>query len=224
MKIQAVIFDLDGTLLDTLEDLRNSMNQVLLLEGYPPLDREGVRRGIGNGSREFMRCSIPSDVEVSEEELDRLLKVYGEIYGKDGFPNTKPYDGILETLDTLGKHGIKRAVLSNKPHVKTEAVIEKYFGSDRFDVVMGKREEYAPKPDPTSLDAVISQLGVPRESVLFTGDGDADYLLTVNAHVAYAGALWGYRTEAELRGLGADRFCRTPRELLESVLSANAER
>lgn len=223
MKIQAVIFDLDGTLLDTLEDLQSSMNQVLRLEGYPPLDREGVRQGIGNGSREFMRCSIPPEVKVSEAELDRLLGVYGEIYGRDGFPNTKPYDGIFEVLDELGRRGVKRAVLSNKPHVKTEAVIEKYFGYERFDFVEGKRDEFAPKPDPASLNALIARLNVPRESVLFTGDGDADYMLTVNAKVAYAGALWGYRTEAELRALGADRFCRTPRELLELVLAANAE-
>ena len=223
MKIQAVIFDLDGTLLDTIEDLQVSMNEVLRREGYPALDREAVRRGIGNGAREFMKCSLPAGTEVSEQELDRLLDVYSGIYGAGGFPNPRPFEGIPEVLDRLGQTGVKRAVLSNKTHSNTQAVIEKYFGRDRFDVVMGKRAEFAPKPDPASLNAVIAQLGVPRESVLFTGDGDADYLLTVNAGVAYAGALWGYRTEAELRSLGADRFCRTPRELLELVLAANAE-
>ncbi len=215
MKFQAVIFDLDGTLLDTIEDLQVSMNQVLRREGYPERNREQVRRGIGNGAREFMRASLPEDVHLSEEELDRLLAVYSEVYGRSGFPRTRPFPGILKLLDQLEESGIRRAVLSNKSHANTQSVIEKYFGRERFEVVMGKRAEFAPKPDPASLNAVIAQLNVPRESVLFTGDGDADYLLTVNAGIAYAGALWGYRTEEELRALGAENFCRTPEELLK---------
>lgn len=210
---RAVLFDLDGTLLDTLEDLCNAVNRVLALHGFPlhPLDR--YRYFIGDGARVLFERALPSEC-CDEATLRQCLAEFREDYGRNWNVATRPYAGIAHLLDHLTVRGIARCVLSNKPHETTEKCVRGLLANWKFHVVLGLREGVPKKPDPTAALEIAARLGVHPSEVLYLGDTGTDMKTAVAAGMFPVGALWGFRPEQELREQGARVCVATPAEVL----------
>ena len=216
--IRAAVFDLDGTLMDTIEDLYQSMNQALTSLGYPAISRAQVREYIGCGAYEFVRRAVESSTD-DPDKIRECLSTYRAIYDANSVRASKPFAGVCELLDDLRAAGIRLAVLSNKPDFATQAVIGRFFGG-KFDAVRGQREGYDPKPDPRAVLELLGELGIsPAESVMI-GDGEPDFETAKNAGMQHIGVLWGYRSEEELRRVGAEVFAASPRAVREYLLGA----
>lgn len=213
-----VIFDLDGTLMDTIADLEYAMNEMLRTLGYPEITAEDVRHYIGNGAREFVRLSV-AHATSDERKIDECLAVYRKIYDRESTRRSRVFEGMIPMLDSLKERGAKLAVLSNKPDFATQSVIPAFFG-DRFDVVMGQRDGIPVKPDPAGVFEVMRQLGARPEETAFVGDGETDCLTAKAAGLFHVGVLWGYRSREELASFGATRFAETPAELGRILLEA----
>ena len=210
------IFDLDGTLMDTIEDLFYAMNAMLREMQYPEITREQVRAFIGNGAREFVRLSV-AHATSDEVKVDECLRVYRRIYDAESTKRSEVFAGILPALDDLKTEGVRLAVLSNKPDSATNAVISEYFGN-RFEVVMGQREGIPVKPDPAGVRLVLEMLGALPEESVFVGDGETDCLTAKAAGLSHIAVLWGYRTREELSAYGAEVFAETPAEMERLIL------
>ena len=210
------IFDLDGTLMDTIEDLNFAMNEMLREMKYPEITREQVRAYIGNGAREFVRLSVAHSTS-DEATVDECLRIYRRIYDRESTKRSKVFAGILPALDDLKSKGVRLAVLSNKPDFATNAVISEYFGN-RFEVVMGQREGIPVKPDPAGVRLVLESLGALPEETVFIGDGETDFLTAKAAGLSHIAVLWGYRTREELSAHGAEVFAETPAEMERLIL------
>jgi phosphoglycolate phosphatase len=213
MSYGAVLFDLDGTLLDTLDDLADSMNSVLMRHGFPTHPRDAYRYHVGDGVENLVSRSLPEAYRRAGF-VAQCVGAMREEYGRRWAAKTRPYEGIPELLDGLTHRGIHMAVLSNKPHDFTQAMVAELLGRWRFDVVLGVRPSIPRKPDPSAAWEIARALGVPAESFLYLGDTNTD-MKTANAAGMYAvGALWGFRPAEELRASGARVLIRTPTELL----------
>ena len=213
---KAVIFDLDGTLLDTLDDITDCINAMLKSFGYPATDRERVRAIIGSGAKKLIADALPE--KVSDEEFVKRLEEYNRIYNASGSPKTKPFDGIKEVVGELKKRGYKLAVLSNKPQPSTDKVNEKYLKDFGFDGVFGQSEKIKCKPDPAGALYVLNRLGVKPENAYLVGDGETDVLAAINAGITSVSALWGNRTKAQLSAVGGRLFAETPKDVLDIIL------
>ena len=214
MKFKAVIFDLDGTLLDTIEDIKVTMNSALRRYNYPEFSVEEykyfVGKGVDNLIREVMKtASIPSSA------FKGLKEAYYEIYKHQATINTKLYEGMSSLLSELKTKNISLNVLSNKPHSQTVEVIKHYFGDKVFDFVYGKKEDFSPKPDPASALDLTKALGIQPEEVLYIGDTETDILTAKNAGFYSVGVLWGFRKEDELVRAGACEIVKHPLEILD---------
>ena len=207
----AVIFDLDGTLLDTLEDLASSMNRALEGLGHPPHPIDAYRVFVGDGVKMLARRALP-DGARDEETVARAVRSMKEIYGAAWNVKTRPYDGIPELLDSIGERGLPIAVLSNKPHDLTRIAVGAYFDLDRFAAVYGARDGIPGKPDPTSAIALAAELGVAPAECLYFGDTNTDMRTAVSAGMHAVGVTWGFREEAELREAGAMTILHHPEE------------
>lgn len=212
MKYSTYIFDLDGTLLDTLLDLANAVNFAMRAKGYPERTTEEVRSFIGNGIKVLIKRSVPAN--TSEKDYAEALEIFTKYYLEHIADNTKPYDGITEVVETLRSNGCKVAVVSNKAHVAAQAVVKDFFG-DIFDVVVGKMDEFPSKPEPDSLFYTIKTLGVRAEDCVYIGDSDVDVLTAHNAGLPCIGVTWGNRDEDVLVASGAEYIARTPNEILD---------
>lgn len=212
MKYSTYIFDLDGTLLDTLLDLANAVNFAMRAKGYPERTTEEVRSFIGNGIKVLIKRSVPEN--TSEKDYAEALEIFTKYYLEHIADNTKPYDGITQVVETLRSNGCKVAVLSNKAHVAAQAVVKDFFG-DIFDVVVGKMDEFPSKPEPDSLFYTIKTLGVKPEDCVYIGDSDVDVLTAHNAGLPCIGVTWGNRDEDVLVASGAEYIARTPNEILD---------
>ena len=218
MGTRAAVFDLDGTLMDTIEDLYAAMNEALRACGYPAITRRQVRAYIGCGAYEFVRLAVRGST-ADPAEIAACLATYRDIYDRESTKRSAPFAGIVAALDELRGAGVKLAVLSNKPDVATRAVIRNYFG-DRFDVVRGQREGYQPKPDPRAVLEVLAELNVTPADAVMIGDGEPDCQTAQRAGMAHIGVLWGYRSREELEAAGARNFAATPGQLVEMLLAA----
>jgi len=213
MKYKAVIFDLDGTLVDSIEDLKDSMNIVLESHGFPTHDTETFKYFIGNGMRNLVTRSLPPE-ERSQSLIDSCLSQMQEEYSKRWAIKSRPYDGIPELLDILKANNIKIAVLSNKLHEFTTVMVDRFFSKWNFDIVFGERATVPKKPDPTGALEISSILGIPPEEILYLGDSGTD-METANAANMYAvGVLWGFRKSDELLAAGAKILIHQPLDLL----------
>ena len=192
-RARAVLFDMDGTLLDTLEDMRDSVNHVLTAHGYPARTLEEVRAFVGNGAGKLMRRALPDT--VGEEEFAALLAEYKAWYQAHNCIKTRPYPGIPEMLKKLQKSGVRVAIVSNKPDPTTRALAERFFpGVPAF----GQRDDLPPKTAPDLVLRALEELGCPRESAIYVGDSEVDIQTARNCAMSFIGVSWGFRGRESL--------------------------
>ena len=214
MKYDTIIFDLDGTLLNTLDDLRDSLNFALIAHGHQPRTLEEVRSFIGNGVGKLVERALP--IHSSEEEIKQCLTTFTEHYAKNMQNKTRPYDGIMELLLDLDRYNYKIAIVSNKFDTAVKELAKEYFG-DLINVAIGESETVERKPAPDSVFAAIKELGSAIKKTIFVGDSDTDVKTAKNAGIPCIGVTWGFRTREVLRNEGADYLIDTPKELLTLI-------
>ncbi|MFP4430435.1 MAG: HAD family hydrolase [Spirochaetaceae bacterium] len=212
---KAILFDLDGTLLDTIEDIQSAANAALEPEGFSPITYEETRSRVGWGLRRLVEQSVPPG--TPEEVIDRAFGELVRVYQADPTARSRIYDGIPELLDALTEAGMPMAVLSNKTHSITELVVAKLFGRWSFAVVHGAKEGVPPKPDPRSALSISEALGVPPEQMMFAGDTGVDMQTAKSAGMFPVGVSWGFRSLDELRSNGAGATVDDPAELLALI-------
>lgn len=215
MLYASIIFDLDGTLLDTLEDLAAAANKVLAEFGFPTYNQAEYTSFIGDGLRSLMQRITPTDTRSSVLDAccKRFLILYDEIWRE----HSHPYPGIPEVLATLSKNNINLAVLSNKPHEFTHLFVNEFFPAGTFAAVYGQRQGFAKKPDPAVAMTIATQLDTEPFKILFVGDSGVDIRTGKAANMATAGVSWGFRSIKELQDNGADYIFYSPSELLDHV-------
>lgn len=213
MSIRALCFDLDGTLLDTIEDLADSMNAVLRARQHPEHPLAAYKHFVGEGIEMLVRRALPSTA-VSEVAVATGVEEMKAAYSTRWAAKTKPYAGIAALLDALAARGSKSAILSNKPDHYTQLTVELLLAPWSFEIVRGAREGVPKKPDPTALLAIIDELAVPPAQWLYVGDTATDMHTAKNAGLTAVGVLWGFRGRDELEAAGADHIVKTPAELL----------
>lgn len=211
-KIEAVVFDLDGTLADTLADIADSTNRVLAARGLPTHERSAYGLFVGEGVTRLVARVLPSDAQHLADEVATAFK---EDYAEHLLDETRPYAGIPELVDALVARQLPLAVLSNKPDWATQEVVRTLFPSAPFAAVVGFREEVPRKPDPTAALAIAAQLRVPPQRCALVGDTATDMKTAVAAGMVPIGVLWGFRERPELVSAGARVLIETPSRMLD---------
>ena len=216
MNFKAVIFDLDGTLLDTLDDLADSMNIVLGRLGFPSHERAEYKIFVGDGMRKLVIRALPAQQDPGTGNLiDKALGMMKKEYNRRCFLKTRPYEGMAGTLKKLYSGGIKLAILSNKPEAFTRKTVRRLLPRNYFSIVTGQKEGFPLKPDPAGALEISSRLIIPPREILYLGDTSTDIITAKAAGMLPAGALWGFRTREELAGSGAAVLFQSPMELPE---------
>lgn len=217
--IKGIILDVDGTILETLSDIKASLNIVLNEYGFESRDYDQVRLAIGKGSKKLVEASLPEgvDSELVEEIADKYLKVYGTHYNIE----TKPYDGIKELLNELENKGIILGVNTNKPDAYAKDLIAKHFPGNKFIEIYGAVPGVPNKPDPTSSNELVKKMGFKKEEVLYIGDSESDVMTAKNAGLKCIGCLWGFRDLDTLTKAGADYIVKNPKEILDILWVGN---
>jgi phosphoglycolate phosphatase len=215
-----IIFDMDGTILNTLEDLADSVNYALVQCGFPKRTLEEVRRFVGNGVRVLIDRAVPSG--TNEKEKETCLNIYRDYYNQNMQNKTRPYDGILELLGQLKIEGYKLAVVSNKYDSAVKSLCKEYY-SDFIQVAIGESELVDKKPSPEGVFAALRELNSSSENALYIGDSEVDVQTAHNAGLKCVGVTWGFRTRELLLAEGADIIVDTPRELLDYLLTQNTK-
>jgi phosphoglycolate phosphatase len=210
-----VIFDLDGTLLNSIDDIADNINIMLKKFGYPERSVKEIMQFVGNGARKIVERSLPN--AVSEDKLNECLSFYNDLYTNCGSPKTRLYDGMSEVLLSLKEKGYKLAILTNKPQETTDEVYKKYLAEYNFDVVVGQRANKKTKPDPETTLEIIKNLSADKEKTYFIGDGETDVQTAINAGVNGIAVLWGFRDKTQLQTAGASNFVSSPLELLNVI-------
>lgn len=218
--IKTVLFDLDGTLLNTIDDLADAGNWVCAQNGWPTFTVAQFKMMVGNGIPKLVERFSPADARTPAQ-LAATLAQFTARYDAHKEDKTAPYPGIPALLDALKAEGIQCAVFSNKADALCGGIIAHYFGTGRFDAVRGNRPGVPTKPDPTGLYALMAELGADPAATLFVGDSDVDILTGHNAHLPAMGALWGFRGRAELTAAGADALAEVPEDILRYVQEQN---
>jgi phosphoglycolate phosphatase len=211
MKYNTYIFDLDGTLLDSLDDLMLSCNYALRANGMPERTYDEVRRFVGNGVKKLMERAIPDGLDNPKFE-----KTYAEFrahYMEHNLDHTKPYDGVMDVLKSLRDNGKRVAVVSNKFYAATQELCSHFFGS-LVEVAIGEREGISKKPAPDTVVEAFRQLGVSKESAVYVGDSDVDVQTARNSGLPCISVLWGFRDKEFLIANGATTFVSSPEEIL----------
>jgi phosphoglycolate phosphatase len=214
MRFKAIIFDLDGTLLNTLDDLADSVNHVLKKNGYPSHATAAYRYFVGDGVRVLIERVLPEEA-LNDDIVEAMIEAFREEYGRNWNAKTRPYDGVPEMLDEIAGRHLKMAVLSNKPDKYTKMCVTELLPRWQFDVVVGAKDSVPRKPHPAGAIEVTRSLGVEAVDILYVGDTDTDMQTAMAAGMFAVGALWGYRTAEELERAGARELIEKPRELLK---------
>ena len=211
--IKGIIFDLDGTLLNTIEDLANACNYALTSLGFKTHKVEDYKSFVGNGRYKLIERMLPKD-KITDENINKALNLFDDYYEKHMVDMTKPYEGIIQMLDKLSNNGIKLGVVSNKPHEFTIEVVKNYF-ENRFESVFGHRAHMKAKPDPSTVLEVIKEFKINNEECLYVGDSEVDINTAKNAGVKSIGVEWGFRGRGELESAGADYIINIPDDIFE---------
>lgn len=214
MKYDAVIFDLDGTLTDTLADLRNSVNYALSQFGFRERTTDEIRQFVGNGVRRLIYLSVPEN--TPEEISEACLAVFKEHYESNSLVETKPYDGISEMLLRLKGNGIKTAVVTNKMNEAAVDIVNHFFGNLIY-VTVGQTDGAAQKPRPDGIFKALEILGVSKESAVYVGDSEVDCITAKNAGIPCIGVTWGFRDREILYENGADFIIRSPEDIFDCI-------
>ncbi|MGM9857818.1 MAG: HAD family hydrolase [Bacilli bacterium] len=218
--IRAVVFDLDGTLLNTIDDINDSLNYALEQNGFSPITLEDTKRYIGNGVSMLIHRALASSPHNEIQEAN-IKDCYSLEYTERKTNKTNVYYGIKELIEYLQENEIKMAVLSNKDHSDTTEIIEKYFGNNVFDVVVGKQKGFPTKPDPSLLFEVLSQLHVHHEEVIYVGDSEADMEVANNANLKKIGCAYGYRNTDILNIYNPDFVVNSPLDIIQIIKDIN---
>jgi phosphoglycolate phosphatase len=216
MNFKAVIFDLDGTLLDTLEDIADAANHVLLQRGFPTHDMDAYRHFVGDGVNILFARVLPEEKQ-NEELVAQCVAAFREAYGHHWNVKTKPYDRVPEMLDGLVARGFKMAVLSNKPDDFAKKCVSELLSKWQFKVVYGAQDGIPRKPNPGMALRIAKLVVVEPDHILYLGDTAIDMETAVAAGMFPVGALWGFRTAEELRNSGAEKVISLPQDLLHLV-------
>lgn len=215
MSYKLAIFDLDGTILNSLEDLADSVNHALEMSSFPTHSIDEIRTFIGNGARLLIKRSLPEDSD--EATVDCTLADFQAYYKTHGDIKTRPYDRVIPMLDKLKAHGIKLAVLSNKPDAATQALCKRYFG-DIFDYVSGEKTGIPRKPAPDGVEVILNHLGINRCDAVYIGDSEVDVETALNSGLDCISTAWGFRDEATLKGAGAKCIVYDTDALIDNIL------
>lgn len=210
------VFDMDGTILDTLEDLKDSTNFALEKCGYPTRTYDEVRRFVGNGIRKLIERAVPEGLTV--EQIDRVHEVFTEHYKVHCADKTKAYEGIKPLLEKLRASGVKTAVVSNKADYGVQELCKEYFDG-LFDYAVGEREGIRRKPAPDAVNEALRVLGIDKSEAVYIGDSDVDFETAKNAELPCISVLWGFRDEEFLREKGATLFVHDPAEIYDIVMA-----
>lgn len=213
-KIKAILFDLDGTLADTLGDLANATNHALTQLGCPTHPVEAYRYFVGDGARNLLQRTLPAD---KRDRVDEGVKLLREHYEAHCFDLTRLYPGITELVSAIAGQGLKLAVLSNKPDDFTKRMVAHYFQPNPFDVVQGQLANVPLKPDPAAALRIVKYTGIPAAEWLYLGDTNTDMRTAKAAGMRAVGVLWGFRERKELLESGAEALVAQPKEVLSLI-------
>ena len=215
--IKACIFDLDGTLTNTLESMTYSVNLTLEEMGLSKITKDQCRLFVGNGARVLMEKSLKAAGDTDASRIEEGMEIYGRIFDRNCTYHVTPYEGIPEMLKALKDKGIQLAVLSNKPDRQTVKVVKAIFGEELFDYAQGQKEGIRRKPEPDGVWYLMEQMHVSKEECLYIGDSEVDAATGRNAGLKTIGVLWGFRDRKTLETAGADDLIDRPDELLQFV-------
>lgn len=212
--INTVIFDLDGTLTNTLADLKNSVNYALGKLGFPERNSDEIRSFVGNGVKMLVFRSVPENTD--NETAEKCLEIFKEYYKINSCIETKPYDGIIELLEELKKRNIKTAVVTNKMHEAAAEIVD-FFFEGLIDVTIGLSDKTPPKPAPDSIFLALEKLGVSKENAVYIGDSEVDCITAKNVKIPCIGVTWGFRDREVLLQNGADYIVDKPEKITELI-------
>ena len=215
MTCQAVLFDMDGTVLDTLGDLTDSVNRSLAEFSMPPVSASVVRQNLGNGAAFLIRHCVPPG--TSDDLYERVLAFYKPWYDAHCRIKTRPYEGIPELMHSLSSHGLRLAIISNKPDPAVQDLAA-FFFPGLTEIVVGESPGIRRKPSPDTVLAAVSHMGLTVDDCVYVGDSEVDIETARNAGMCCISVTWGFRDEEALLSSGASRLARTPAELLERIL------
>ena len=215
--LKLIIFDLDGTLLNTIEDLENSVNHALAQYNYPQHPVEAYRFMVGNGVNNLLKRAMPAELRENQDVHSKIRYEFMKHYTVNSDKFTKPYDGVVDLLKTLSDKGYLLAVASNKVHDATVELVKKYFPEINFIEVLGQREGFPVKPNPIIVDDILEKAGIKKTETLYIGDSGVDVSTALNAGVRFVGVLWGFRPRTELEAQGATEFIEKAEELLDII-------
>lgn len=214
---KAVIFDLDGTLSDSIASIKYCCDRAIAPFGYGPFPEKDYKYFVGDGAVNLVKRALRAAGDAELLHFEEAMELYRQYFAVDCMYQVKPYPGIPELLTALKEQGLKIAVLSNKPHEQTVDVIETLFGKECFDVILGQKEGVPVKPDPAGVSVVLRELGLEAGEVLYLGDTATDMKTGKGAGAFTVGALWGFRERKELEENHADAVIGHPLELLEYI-------
>ena len=213
--IKAIFFDLDGTLINSLDDLADGVNHTLAEYGFPTHETEKYKMFIGNGMRNLIQRTIPKEY-INTEVHDNVLRDFMTYYRAHSLVKTAPYDEVHTLLDKLAEMGVTSIVVTNKAHAAAERITEHFFGT-KIKRVYGQQDGIPTKPDPTIINMALAEMGINKDECLFVGDSGMDMKAGVNSGIAPVGVTWGFRSEKELLDNGAKHIINSPLELLGLV-------
>ena len=215
-KFRGIIFDLDGTLLNSLADIADAANAALAKLNFPTHPVEQYKYFVGDGVKVLMERILPEEVVHDPEFVAQFLKAYSDEYAQNWDHKTRPYPGIPELLDEITRRGVKKGVFSNKPAPCTERCVAKLLGAWTFDEVVGQKDGVFPKkPDPTGGLYIMNQWGFQPDEIVYVGDTSTDMQTAQNAGFYAVGVTWGFRPEEELRANHANKIVHAPMEIAE---------
>lgn len=215
-KYDVCVFDLDGTLINSLSDLANCCNEALDLHSLPIHPCKAYKQFVGSGIKNLIKRAM-GERAADEELFTSVYKAFNMLYEEKCLESTLPYEGITELLKKLKNSGVKLSVLSNKSDEFTRHITDSLFEKDTFDIVCGKKEGFPIKPAPDSLNATLSELNCTSDRCLYIGDSDVDVITASNANVSFCGVEWGFRGAEELRNAGAEIIVKKPKEIIKLV-------